>query len=214
MRRSVVLWGAIGLAVTAQTVTAQEGPRSIGEATITALDICANSAFGGTVDFGRSKVFHDLPGVVKQRMPDMATLNDVPDLIQRFVATARLSRMWGSSQIIVLGADSGQVWVVLTRDQNLCSIAITGVEDRDGIRQSLVSAVQSSPNWSLEADASASNEVQWFESITARERSDGAMASAQVEGLASQFAAPDGIQVELNVRAIPAEAAAGSPNEQ
>jgi hypothetical protein len=39
------------------------------------------------------------------------------------------------------------------------------------------------------------------------------MASTQVEGLASQFAAPDGIQVELNVRAIPAEAAAGSPNE-
>lgn len=214
MRRSVAFLGAIGLAVTAQSVTAQEGSRSIGEATVTALDICANSAFGGEVDLGRSKIFLDLPVAVKERMPGVATLNDVPDLIQRFVATAKFSRMWGASQIIALGADDGQIWVVQTRDQNLCSIAITGVEDKDGIRQLLVSAVKSSQSWILEADSSASNEAQWVESITARERPDGAMASVQIEGLASQFASPDGIQVELNVRAVPAEAPAGSPIEQ
>ena len=214
MSRLVAFLGAIGLAVTAQTAAAQEGTRSIGEATITALDLCASSAFGGEVDLGRSKIFLDLPVAVKERMPGVAILNDVPGLIQRFVATAQYSSQFGVSQIIALGADDGLVWVVQTRDQNLCSIAITGVSDRDGIRQSLVSAVGSSEVWSLVANSSASNESRWFESITARERPDGTTANVKVEGLVIEFASPDGIQVELNLRTVPAEAAAGSPNEQ
>lgn len=183
---------------------------SLGDALLNGLEVCEVGGSGGDVTLGPSSVFADLPPMppeVRARMPKLQTTDDAPSLIKRFAETAEFTRAFGSSQIILLGAETGQVWVVSTKNKNLCSIAITKVEDAEGVRAILARTFEDAPLWSVSPGSWSENEFRWRAFAIASGRPDGSSMRVRLDGLQPEFAKPDGIQVELNFEYLPAQEA-------
>jgi hypothetical protein len=199
------LW-LLFLALTSTAAAAQGGSRSLSEAINVAVDQCVASAFRteATLD-GRIAAFiyaeGALPSVMSSR--GWQTTAQLPDLIQRFAATSRFSSLFGHRDVIAIDTDDGQVWLVTTADPRFCDIAVTGVEDADGIAAHIGAGVTSNEGWS--AVNNAADEMIWSGTFVLASdiiANETPRASISVSGLSGALADASGIQAELNFAAV------------
>lgn len=193
------------LAALSAPAQADESNRTLSEAIEVAIEQCTAKAFGtsATLD-GRIAVFMHAEGPLALLLQDrgMRTTAQLPDLIQRFVSTSRYSRLFGSGDVVAIGAEDGLVWLVETADPLHCDIGITGIEDAGSIAVAITDGVTAIEGWSLVNTTGGVG--TWTASFTFTD-ADGAeqprQALISVIGLAGETAAPDGIQAEINFAA-------------
>lgn len=200
------------LAAFSTPAQAEDDNRSLSEAIDVAIEQCSATAFGSdaTLD-GRIAVFMYAEGQlasVLQRQ-GLDTTAQLPDLIQRFVATSRYSRLFGSRDVVAIGADDGVVWLVETANPQHCDIAVTGIADAITIPAAVAQGITANEGWN--EVSSASNEVTWDASYSfagAGSTDESWHAHITATGLYGEQSAPDGIQAEIN---FSAEVATASP---
>jgi len=194
----------MAMVIAAQANASTQELPTLGEAMLTALEVCSSAGQDGTIEFGPSAMFQDFPAAVKQRMPSLKTFEDLPELHRRFAQTAVNSRMFGARAFTILGTDSGRVWLVETNDPYRCSIGVTGVKDQERLQPTIVEALQVSDVWQTDAENWTQGDVHWNGEARLKARPDGSTGTVKIQGLAPELSSADGIQVELNYTGTPA----------
>jgi len=200
------IWISVVLIGAASGIARDPSP-GVDVAAVAAIEFCAAASHQSRVTIPAGYLFYQAAqGTLAAELASMRipTTADAPPLVQRFASTSPAVRLGGSADYLKVPATKGEVWIVLgSGSLKGCDVMVTGVKKIAEVQEAVVNGIRNNPKWTLlhstQADATTPIIAATFTQAVPTVDKPSLGLRLKIQALRSNFAKPDGIQLEANV---------------